>query len=70
MYFVIRNKDDNTYLNRIAIGATSFISPLGWTNCLKFSLHFLTKAEANATVHFLTEVLDVDPMNLVIEKTG
>ena len=43
MYFVIRNKDDNTYLNRIAIGATSFISPLGWTNCLKFSLHFLPR---------------------------
>ena len=70
MYFVIRNKADNTFLNRIAIGATCFISPIGWTISLKFSLHFLTKAEANATVHFLSEVLDVDPMNLVIEKTG
>ena len=58
MYFVIENREENTFLSRISVGASPFISPIGWTNSIRCCLHFTSKEEAQATIDFMINVLD------------
>lgn len=71
MYFVIVNREDETFLSRISVGASPWISPIGWTNSLKCCLHFTTQEEAQKTIEFMVDVLDWElEDNLDIVRTG
>lgn len=58
MFFVIIDVESLNFLSRICVGASPWISTLGWTESLKCACHFITHEEAQLTIDFLVNVLD------------